>query len=77
MPWVTLVPLLLQYGLPFVDKLITFWTTNPNAVPTQAEWQSLMALANQNARTQMLSALARAGIDPASPQGVALLALTP
>jgi hypothetical protein len=69
--------MLLQYGLPFVDKLITFWTTNPNATPTQAEWQSLMTLANQNAKTQMLAALSRANIDPASPQGVALLALTP
>ena len=77
MAWATLIPLLVQYGLPFVDKLITLWTTNPNAVPTQAEWQALMTLANQNARTQMLSALARAGIDPTSPQGVALLALTP
>jgi len=44
---------------------------------TQADWDTLLSLGKQNARSQMLLALAQNGIDPASPQGVALLALTP
>jgi hypothetical protein len=77
MPIAILIPLLIQYGLPFVDKIFTLWTTNPNAVPTLDEWTALKALAQQTAKTQMLAALQRAGIDPASPQGVSLLNQVP
>jgi len=45
------------------------------AAPTQADWDQLKALANVSARQKMLDALARAGIDPNSDQGKALLGL--
>ncbi len=76
MPVSVLVTLLLQYGLPFVEKILLMWTS-PNATVTQADWDSLKALAQNNARTQMLAALSRAGIDPNSPQGIALLGQVP
>ncbi len=71
------VPLLLQYGLPFVDNILTKWTTNPNAIITPDEWTALKALAQQNALSQMKAALARAGIPETDPHAVALLAQVP
>lgn len=76
MPISVLVPLLIQYGFPFVEKIISLWTS-PNATVSSADWDALKLLAQNNARTQMLAALSRAGIDPASPQGVALLSQVP
>lgn len=75
MPWATLAMLLAQYTLPLVEKLVVNWT-NPNPVTT-ADWDALKALAQQTARTQMLAALARAGIAADSDQGKALLAQVP
>ncbi len=75
MPIATLIPLLITYGIPFVDKIIGMWTSKADV--TQADWDSLKALAQNTAKSQMLDALHRAGIDPASPQGVALLAQVP
>lgn len=66
--------LIAQYGIPFaqeIDRLV-----KANLPLTQADWDKLNALAAQTARTKMLSALQSAGIDPASAQGQALLALT-
>ena len=77
MPLVTLIPLLIQYGLPFVDKIFTTWTTNPNTVVSLDEWNTLKALAQNTAKSQMLAALSRAGIDPNSDQGKALLSQVP
>lgn len=76
MPISVLVPLLIQYGFPFVEKIISLWTS-PNATVSSADWDALKLLAQNNARTQMLAALSRAGIDPGSPQGVALLSQVP
>lgn len=64
----------LQYGIPAIAAIVKlFQTTNP----TDADWAALIASCSITARQQMLAALQKAGIDPASPQGVALLALTP
>ena len=73
MAWITLLPIILQYGVPFAEKLFTLWSTN--AAPTQADWDALKALSSTNSTTQMLSVLAQSGIDPKSPQGQAFLAL--
>lgn len=43
---------------------------------TAAQWATLAVSLNQTAQQQMLAQLKAAGIDSASPQGVALLALT-
>ena len=72
---IALAPLILQYGVPFVEQLFKMFN-NPSG-PTQADWDALKAASATTARQNMLASLARAGIDPASPQGVALLALTP
>lgn len=69
--------LLAQYTLPFVDKVVTQWTTNPNGAPTADEWTALKALAQQTARSQLLSALARAGVPETDPHAQALLAQVP
>jgi hypothetical protein len=45
--------------------------------PTAADWTTLEASCAVTGRQQMLTVLAAHGIDPASPQGVALLALFP
>lgn len=75
MTWAALLPLILEYGIPVAEKLWALAATN--SVPTQADWDTLRSLGAQTARTQMMGALVRAGIDPASPQGKALLALSP
>lgn len=72
-----IVPMILQYGLPFTEKLIDKWTNHANEVPTAQEWSDLKAMAAENAKTQMLAALARAGIDPNSPQGLAFMDKVP
>lgn len=66
--------LIITYGLPFAQKV---WQMAAAPSVTQADWDALNALASQSARSKMLDALTKAGVDPASPQGQALLALTP
>lgn len=75
MPLAVLIPLLLQYGLPFVEKVFTMWTSNPTI--GQAEWDSLKALAQNTALSQMKAALARAGIPETDPHAQALLSQVP
>jgi hypothetical protein len=71
----TIISLIVSQGIPVAEKLWQLWTSKTSV--TQADWDALVALGKQNARSQMMLALANAGIDPSSPQGVALLALTP
>lgn len=73
MSWIQLIPLIATYGIPIVEKLWALAQTN--TAPSQADWDALKALTTQTAKQQMALALARNGIDPLSPQGVALLAL--
>ena len=71
----TIISLILTQGIPVAEKLWQLWASKTEV--TQADWDALKALGKQTARSNMLLALANNGIDPASPQGVALLALTP
>lgn len=73
MNWATLIPIILQYGLPVAEKLFQLWTTN--ATPTQADWDTLKSLGLTTRKQDMMLSLVRNGIDPTSAQGVALLAL--
>ena len=75
MNWATIAALVLQYGLPFVDKLVEKWSNNTPV--TVDEWNSLKALAQNTALSQMKAALARAGIPETDPRAVALLAQVP
>jgi len=70
-----LLPLIVQYGIPAVQQLVKMFTQANG--PTDADWNTLKALTQTTARQQMLATLQAHNIDPASPQGVALLALTP
>ena len=75
MDWATLVTLIISQGIPVAEKLWQLWSKN--AAPTQADWDALLVLGKTVARQRMLEALVRNGIDPNSPQGQQLLALTP
>ena len=70
-----LVPLILQYGLPFAEKMITLWTSKADV--TADDWNQLKALAQNTALSQMKAALARAGIPETDPHAQALLAQVP
>ena len=72
MNWAIIAQLIANYGIPLAEKLWQKWSTG--GAPTQADWDELRALGSQTMKSQMLLALARAGIDPSSPQGVALMA---
>lgn len=75
MDWLSIGTMVLQYGLPFVEKLIANWQ---NKTPvTVEEWNNLKALAQNTALSQMKAALARAGIAETDPKAVALLAQVP
>lgn len=72
MGWDTIAQLIITIGMPAVEKVIANWE---NKTPvTLAEFQNLRAAAQQTAKDRMLKTLATLGIDPASPQGVALVA---
>jgi len=72
MGWDVIAGLVLQYGLPFVEKLIEKWS-NKNPV-TPEEWKDLVSLSQNNALSQMKAALARAGIAETDPRAIELLA---
>ena len=75
MEWAAIAGLIAQYGIPFVEFLIS--KINTGGTVTPEEWAALKAMANVTARDELLTRLKAAGIDPSSPQGVALLALVP
>ena len=73
MSWELLIPLIAQYGLPVAERIWTLWAAG--SPPTKEAWESLRQLASQTAKDRMLLAIQRAGIDPESEEGKALLAL--
>ncbi len=73
MSWAALIPLILEYGLPFAERIWTLWSSK--AEPTQADWDALTKLANQTPLSQMQDALARAGIPLDDPRALPFLDL--
>lgn len=76
MPTQLIVQLLATFGPPaiaLIDQLIAQWQANGPV--TAEQWAALSAQLKQNAAARMTAVLAAQGIDPASPQGKALLAL--
>lgn len=71
---VTLIETLGPKALDLIDTLIAKWSTNGSV--TAAEWATLSAMLKQSASDRMKLALTAQGIDPASAQGIALIALT-
>jgi hypothetical protein len=74
MDYATIISLIITQGIPAAEKLWQIWQSK--AAVTQADWDALKVLSLQTARSNMLLALARNGVDPESPQGQAFLALT-
>lgn len=73
MPWTTVIPLLLQYGLPTVKYIVDAVSKGNNV--TSSDIDALIALEKRSAKDEMLAVLQQQGIDPASDQGKAFLAL--
>jgi hypothetical protein len=76
MPISLIIQLLSTFGpsaVNLITTLIAKWETNGTV--SSAEWTTLIASINQNAKALMAAQLKAAGIDPASPQGQAMLAL--
>lgn len=73
MPWTTVIPLLLQYGLPTVKYIVDAVSKGNNV--TTSDIDALIALEKRSAKDEMLAVLQQQGIDPASDQGKAFLAL--
>lgn len=65
--------LVLQYGIPFTEYVIQLIQNKTEVTAT--EWANLKMLASVSAKSELMDRLKSAGVDPASPQGVALLAL--
>ena len=72
MTWAAIVPLITQYGLPVAELI--WQKVESGAQVTQADWDALKVMASATARDRVLAALQRAGIDPQSEQGKAILA---
>ena len=76
MPASLIISLLTTFGpdaVKLITALIAKWESNGSV--TSAEWAALSASLTQTAKDRMTAKLIAAGIDPASPQGVAMLAL--
>jgi hypothetical protein len=71
--WAALIPIIAKYGLDVAEKIWSKWAYGKD--PVQSDWDELKAMTNQMSKDRVLAALARAGIDPASDQGKALLDL--
>jgi hypothetical protein len=67
--------LLATFGPSAITLITTLITkVEANGTVSAAEWSTLTASVQQTAKQRMALALTSAGIDPTSPQGVALLA---
>ena len=60
MNWAIWIPIIAQNGLEVAARLHTLWASN--ALPTDADWQTLLTLSKQTAEDKMKQALANAGI---------------
>lgn len=73
MTWAMIAQLIIQVGWPMAQQIIA--NVQSKAEVTPENWAALLAMSQQTAKDRMLLQLQAAKIDPASPQGVALLAL--
>lgn len=73
MTWAMIAQLIIQVGWPMAQAIWNKAQSGANA--TQADWDQLTAMAKQTAADRMRLQLVAAGIDPTSPQGLAMMAL--
>lgn len=71
--WATIITLIANVGYPLAVKLIDKWSTTKTVTPE--EWIAFKKEASQMSADRMKAMLTQAGIDPASEQGKAFLAL--
>lgn len=80
MPIAALIPLITALaplgiqGLALITSLIQKWETS--GAVSSIEWQGILDKSSQTADDRMLLALKANGVDPTSPTGIALLAVT-
>lgn len=73
MTWPIVAGLIVQYGIPLVDKLVSKWSAG---VPvTLADWEEISAIAQQTAEDRLKAKLVEAGVSLDSEQAKALLSL--
>lgn len=77
MPIAAILALIQEFGPSAVD-LVTFLISKfeTNGAVSSAEWAAQITALKRTASDEMTDRLKAAGIDPTSPQGVALLAAT-
>lgn len=75
MTWADLIPIIAKYGLELGQYLWDLAAKKQD--PTAEDWAKLNALRNDTARSQLLSALNRAGIPLTDPKAQALIDLLP
>lgn len=73
MTWTMIAQLIIQVGWPMAQQIIA--NIQSKAEVTPDNWAALLTMSQQTAKDRMLLQLQAAKIDPASPQGIALLAL--
>lgn len=76
MPAALIAQLIIVLGPPaigFITGLIAKWETGTPV--TQTEWNTMTSALSQTAADRMKANLIASGIDPTSPQGIAMLAL--
>lgn len=74
MTWAVIIPVLLQYGIPFVEGLIERATSGQQV--TMESWNALKALIQQNTPENLTGqAAAILGIPPTDPRYQQILAL--
>lgn len=73
MTWAMIAQLIIQVGWPMAQSIIAKIQSGVEVTPT--DWAALLAMSQQTAQDLMLAQLKAVGIDPASPQALALLAL--
>lgn len=73
MNWTVLIPIILQYGLPFAEGL---WQRFTAGTPvTQADWDALKLLSLRTPESLLAQAATSAGIPLNDPHYLAVLAL--
>jgi len=75
MDWGMFISIVAKEGLTLALELHDKWVNRRDLPISATEIAELKVLAEKTSQSQMLEALARAGIDPASEQGKKLLGL--
>lgn len=73
MQWTIIAQLILEYGLPFAEKVWSKWSSGKDV--TQADFDELNVLANETPQSHLAVVASRAGLPMTDPRVVALAEL--